>query len=495
MSIRLNSSSIRSWIGLRALAVLSALTLLIALSGCKKLLDLRPPNSITRDNFFKSKDDALSTIIGCYDGLQGCAEKFITWGEFRGDMVRATLTTYPYNQNMDKNSSVSDWAPVYTMIARANNVIEFIPRIPQFDEKFSVDDSKKIVAEALFLRALGYFYLVRAFKEVPLVLVAPSNDDVDYFVPKSPADSVLNQIEADLNLAEQNLPATYGTNNAENRGRATLGALHALQTDVYLWRAKYQQAVTASNKVMADVTNYKLVKGSDWFNIFGQKNSTESILEIQWDNANTETNNLGGIVGAYNITDDLTSLYTNLGDVVRGLNSTYITGGSWWKYRGLTATTANLTRPTSDANFILYRLADVMLMQADALAHLGSFEQKTQAISLLDSIHVRAGLFPYALDRGGNLDGNSPTSLLIDLILQERAMEFAVEGKRWFDLVRLATNDKDPEFLISRVVKSRSVGDRTLIRSRIVDPRSWYYPIWQNELLRNPKLVQNPFYR
>ena len=467
----------------------------IGMSGCKKLLDLKPPNSITRENFFKSKDDALSTIIGCYDGLQNCAEKFMTWGEFRGDMVRAGLTTYPYNQNMDKLSAVSDWAPVYTMIARANIVIEFVPGITQFDKEFSEEASKKIVAEALFLRSLGYFYLVRAFKEVPLILVAPSSDDVNYFIPKSPADSVLNQIEADLAKAELNIPASYGTNNAENKGRATLGALHALQADVYLWRAKYQKAVEASDKVLADVTNYKLVNGTDWFNIFGQKNTTESILEVQWDNSSAETNTLSGLVGAYSPTEDLQTLYTNMGDIVRGLNSTYITGNVWWKYKGLTATAANLARPTNDANFILYRLPEIMLMQADALAHLGSFEQKTRAISLLDSVHVRAGLFPYDLNRGGNLDGNVPASLLIELILQEKSMEFAVEGKRWFDLVRLATNDNNPEFLISRVVKSRSVGDRTLIRSRIVDPRSWYYPIWQNELLRNPKLVQNPFYK
>ena len=74
-------------------------------------------------------------------------------------------------------------------------------------------------------------------------------------------------------------------------------------------------------------------------------------------------------------------------------------------------------------------------------------------------------------------------------------MELAMEGKRWFDLVRVATNDKNPDFLISRVLQSRSVGDRAQIKSRIIDPRSWYMPIYQTELNRNPNLVQNPYYQ
>ena len=78
--------------------------------------------------------------------------------------------------------------------------------------------------------------------------------------------------------------------------------------------------------------------------------------------------------------------------------------------------------------------------------------------------------------------------------MKERAMELGLEGKRWFDLVRVAKNDNRPEFLVDLVVMSRSVGERSTIRPRIIDPRSWYLPIHRDELAANPNLVQNPYY-
>jgi starch-binding outer membrane protein, SusD/RagB family len=486
------NNKMNSWINKRLVPAVMVLLLAAVFGGCKKYLDLKPQNSITRDNFFKTKDDALAAIIGCYDGLQGCAAQFLNWGEYRADLVAAGSSndvTYPYYQFMDKLKPVSDWSQTYAMIGRANMVIEFVPRIPSFDDKFTEADSKKIIAEALYLRALGYFYLVRTFKEVPLVLTAPSNDNVNFFVPKSPADTVLNQIEADLVAAEASVPVTY-EKNTDTRGRATKGAVHALQADVYLWRGKYQQAAAAAQKVLSETTLYSLVPGGDWFSIFSQKNTSESIIEIQYDNSVAEVNGLIGAANNFTMNNVLKTYFDGATDVVRGLNNTYIAGNAWWKYKGLTTTT-NILRPTNDPNFILYRLPDVMLMKAEALAHLGSFDQKTEAIQLMDAVRTRAGVSGYGI----YLDGNAPYTLLNDLIMQERAMELAMEGKRWFDLLRVANNDNNPDFLIDKIVKSRSVGERSLIKSRIIDPRSWYMPISQYELNRNPLLVQNPYYK
>lgn len=476
----------------RLISVTLAVLLALCFSGCKKYLDLKPQNSITRDNFFKSKDDAIASIVGCYDALQGCVTQFVNWGEYRADLVVAGSSndiTYPYYQFMDKLKPVSDWSPVYNMIGRANAVIKFVPGITATDNKFTEEDSRKIVAEAQFLRALGYFYLVRTFKEAPLVLEAPSSDDINFFIPKSSADTILDQVEADLTAAAASIPKTY-EKNADTRGRATLGAVNALQADVYLWRKKYQQAADAAQKVLKEQTLYSLVPGNDWFNIYSQKNTTESILEVQFDNSIAENNSLISSVNNFTMNNVLKLYYDGANDLVRSLNNTYISGNSWWKYRGLTTTT-NIPRPTNDPNYILYRRPDVMLMKAEALAHLGSYDQKMEAIQLIDTIRARAGLSGY----GVYLDGNAPYSLLIELIMQERAMELAIEGKRWFDLVRVATNDNNPDFLIDKVVKSRSVGERTLIKSRIIDPRGWYMPISQYELNRNPFLIQNPYYQ
>jgi hypothetical protein len=109
---------------------------------------------------------------------------------------------------------------------------------------------------------------------------------------------------------------------------------------------------------------------------------------------------------------------------------------------------------------------------------------------LVNAVRERVSLDPYDF-----LDASAPLDLFLELIIKERAMELAMEGKRWFDLVRVATNEKQPDFLISRVVAGRTVAERSQIRARIIDPRGWYLPIHRDELNKNPNLEQNPYYR
>lgn len=469
----------------------------VTFSRCSKLLDQQPPNALTKKDFFKTRYDAEAAISGVYDALQTCVEEFLVWGEYRGDLVITNTTsdrTLPYTQYLDYTKEGSQWNMVYTMIGRANIVIESVPAIPGIDVNFSQAEADAVVGEALFLRALGYFYLVRTFGDVPLNLIAASDDNVNLFNPKSASKDILLQIEKDLTEAESKVNTSYLTNE-QTRGRATKGAVNALQADVFLWQAKYTQAAAAAKKVIDNSSLYTLQPGETWFDIFAQKNSQESIFEVQFDYVIQENNSLKGYMNAMSINNVLVNYFDSEGDIVRGSGGTYRRDNSlqFWKYSGLSAD-GIIDRINNDPNFIVYRLADVMLLCAEAEAHLG-FEEKTHAIALLDEIRSRAGIPTYTSDPDGALDGTVPTSLLIDLILKERAMELACEGKRWFDLVRVAQNEDNIDLLVTRVVQSRAVGDRAQIRSRIIDPRSWYFPIGLDELNRNPNMKQNPFYQ
>lgn len=463
--------------------------LFASLTGCKKFLDQVPENALTRDEFFKTEADANAAIIGVYDALQSCNDEFLRWGEFRADLITSNTALDPvYLQSFDNTNSILVWTDPYKLIGRANIVIERVPAIPALDNRFTEQESKTIVAEALFLRALTYFYLVRTFQEVPLILEAPSSDAVDFLKPKVKADSILNRIEADLIEAEQNLPADRGR-NIETRGRATKGAVNALLADVYLWRAKYVQAAAAAKKVIDNTALYTLMPSDDWFKIFSEKNSTESIFELQYDLQIAETNGLRGLSGGQLVNTTLYNLFIQEQDLIRGLNRTYVEQGSrtFWKYTGLT--TDNVARAADDPNYIFYRLPDVMLMRAEALIHI-SDAQKKEAGELINAVRKRA-----QIDSLDFLNENAPNDVFVFVILKERAMELAMEGKRWFDLVRNATNENDPEILLSRVIPSRAVSDRAQVRSRLVDTRSWYLPIHRDELAKNPNLVQNPYYK
>lgn len=469
--------------------LLCTLLVIASLSGCKKFLDQKPLNSLTKDEFFKTEADANSAITGVYNSLQQCNETFFRWGEMRGDLITPNNASDPvFLQQFDNNSPLSLWAEPYKLIANANIVIEKVPSIPALDRNFTEEESKKIVAEALFLRSLAYFYLVRTFKEVPLVLQAPTSDAVNFLLPKVSADSILNQIEKDLAIAEANIPVSYAR-ALDMRGRVTKGAVNSLQTDVFLWRAKYAEAAAASKKVVDNTTDYQLVPADEWFNIFARKNTSESIFELQYDYQLQELGRMKAISDAYILNNTLYDVFTQENDLVRGLNATYWenNGRKFWKYAGLTRD--QQARALDDANFIIYRLADVMLLRAEALAHLGGNE-KIEAAALINQIRKRAGL-----DTLDFMNETTPVNVFVQVILKERAMELAMEGKRWFDLVRNATNENDPEILLSRVVTSRSVANRAQVRSRLVDTRSWYLPIRRDELALNPNLVQNPYYQ
>lgn len=475
------SIKIRKTIGIFSIAAIIGTA-----SGCKKLIDFRPVSSLTKEEFYRTEADANSSIVGVYDALQACVSKFWLWGEGRGDLLLSG--DYVYLQLMDNTRDISKWREPYQLIARANSVIEQVPQIVKRDDNFTQAESDAIVGEARFLRALSYFYLVRSFKEVPLVLESPTSDQVNYFISKSNADAVLDQIEQDLEFADQHVPVEY-IRAKDSRGRVTKGAVNALQADVFLWRRKYDKAEQATAKVLENKKLYSLVPTQDWFTIFSAKNTTESIFEVQFDYTLNETNSLRSL--GFTVNRALINLFTNEQDKTRGEWRTYAGTGTMWKYRGF-SDNSSVERPTNDPNFIIYRLPDVMLMRAEALVHLEDPALKKEGLTLINTLRRRALIMEF--DENDLDFAALPLKAQMILIMNEKALELGTEGKRWFDLVRVATNENWPEFLVDNILASRTVGERSTIKPRIIDQRSWYLPIHTDELRANPSLVQNPYY-
>jgi hypothetical protein len=142
---------------------------------------------------------------------------------------------------------------------------------------------------------------------------------------------------------------------------------------------------------------------------------------------------------------------------------------------------------STSANFIIYRLADVYLMAAEAYSQKES-PDFAKALEYLNAIRERSNMALYAQF--------SSAQQFEDAILLERAKELAFEGKRWFDLLRMgrrnnfARKDKLIEILIQNVPSTQKL----VLKSRLSDPNGWYMPIHITEIERNKNLVQNPYY-
>lgn len=514
------------------------ITLLIVFTGlvsCSGWLDNQPEGKIVLEDYWKSEADVDAMVATCYrslitttaDNIPGSMERYIVWGEVRSDNVTPSIassgSTYGKIEeaNILPSNLFAGWSSLYKTINYCNLLLQWAPKV--VDPNFTSSELKARQAEVLAIRALSYFYLVRAFKNVPLVLEPSSSDSQDYEVAQSSENEVLDQLESDLLQAESMAVASYSLAKY-NKGRFTKHSIRALLADIYLWRNKYTECVKYCDLVIAE-PSYKLIVNDmlPFTQIFGMKNSTESIFELQFeasnDYPNSAINNFYGTsnipFGLYSASDFICSpekkdVFDNsptLTDVRRKDNigpGSLQKGFSIFKYAGMmrfessdgTTSSYGYRTGLNYPNWIVYRLTDVMLMKAEALVQLGSngkfSTSDTIAIHMVNLVRSRSNPTLLPADTL-KLDTYTQVKDREELVLLERQKELMFEGKRWFDLMRVARRDGTTNRLVDKVIRKYS-DNASMVRSKMKDMNSLYWPISESELKANSKLVQNPYY-
>jgi hypothetical protein len=480
-------------------------------SSCSKWLELQPQDGITRQEFWQTKEQIESTVVGCYSSLLGpptgnqrpLSEFLFLWGELRADMVAPGLGITNdeldvMNVNTLATNAVTDWSAVYRTINYCNTVIEFAPGVLQKDNTLTQTKLNQSLSEAYALRALMYFYLVRSFRDVPLKVKSTANDVDLIQLPKSSSDTVLAQILTDLKFADNNIAISYG--RAYDKGRITKYTVKAILADVYLWMENYTECVAACDFII-NSGQFGLVAGnSGWFsNLYYTGNSNEAIFELQYDVQ--KLNSFYGLfatsrqryLASPRVMDEIYTIdyQDDTNKDIRGEGAAVRTSdNAIWKYIGIDF---NSIRPqdASYAHWIMYRYADVLLMKAEALNQIGG--KGDEALQLVNRIRTRAGALAQT---NANPDVTDKTALG-DYILAERAREFAFEGKRWYDILRNAKRNKYERLslLLTMVSKTAPAASQQSAIGKYRDQNSHYFPINQYEIQTDPNLIQNPFYK
>lgn len=302
-----------------------------ALTSCNDFLTIYPTDRVVGEDFWKTKADVNQMVDGCYKSMidYSVQERAIMWGAYRSDELDKLSD---YNDNtLDNISAVNllptnrynDWSSFYKVINNCNIVLNHAEAVMDEDPEFTLGDYQVVRAQMLALRSLCYFYLVRAFRDVPYTTQSYEEDSQAEPLPQSAPDIVLQHCLDDLLEARQYImrSGAYGRNDWRNWGYITRDAIHALMADIYLWRASmthsaadYQQAIVFSDSVInAKHAYYELYKEYDiteteediyhledgdmaLSTIFGTNsgNSHESILEWQYngrDNSNKALEN------------------------------------------------------------------------------------------------------------------------------------------------------------------------------------------------------------
>lgn len=474
-------------------------------ASCQKDFLEKAPESNLVAGTIKSSEDAENLLNGAYNSM--VANSFYQYDHFlasegtsdncyvNGDNVTAEQPLENFTFNASNGTVQSLWQYLFAHITAANAVLENIP--PINDSKWDGTSRKdQILGEASFLRALAYYNLVCDFGEVPIILSVTNGGD--FYPSRNTTSEVYAQIIKDLKYAESVLPATPYKNQS---GRATKGAAQALLAKTYAQVKDYANCLTYCNNVINSGT-YSLV--ADYSKLWGatHKNTSESIFEIQVPSGGTPYNFWAMQLFDYVAADgwpkrnqgsyDLIQAFKTAGD-----NGVRYTSTFNWQVAGasfnmpLNAWDATKPIPFMNKlpdynnwagidNIIVIRLADIILLAAEANVQLGN---DAAAIALLNQTRTRAGL--------PNTTASTKNELAL-AVLNERRLELVFECTRWNDLRRADANGTIN--LVTLMNSQVDSNGKNLNYGLNPDKHQFIFPIPLQDLQLNKNLEQNPGY-
>lgn len=486
---------------------------MVSFGSCTKdFVDLTPKGSFLSDNYYANEEQATAALVGVYDPIRkntggfenmmammnAGSDDFVAGGG--GATDGAGIQAFSNHTLTSTNIPGSFWNDHYQGIFRANTLLVKLPGVAMADNL-----KARFTAESKALRAIYYFNLVRLFKNVPLLL-EPLTATNMYEVEQATPEAVYTQIEKDLTDAIAALPISVPA--ATESGRLTKGAAQAMLGKVYLFEGKKPQAAAILAEVngtpgAANQYGNKLLTNFSDLWVVSNKFNTESIIEVShtsagnsdwgfWGSGADEGNSLNIMVGprsysrptgstapdlpsgwSFNcITQDLYDAIktdprfgatvldlkalkaAGQADYIGGYQDTGYFLNKYLPRKSDVRTGGGAAELNYKQNSYIIRLADTYLMEAEALG------SGARAQALLDAVRARVGL----------------TSVLVTLasIKNERRMELAGEGLRFFDLVRWGD-------------AAAKLGSRGFVATSDI------FPIPTREL-QGTKLKQNPGY-
>lgn len=479
------------------------LALGLSLASCKDALDIQPLQSIDASTAYNTPQKISSAVVGAYARLDNprlYGTDLILVPELMGgnDYINwdGTFQNYRQIRNHTQIATLSNaegiWTQAYGAINQCNLILANLDAVTDAGQK------KQFEGEARFIRGTMYFELVRLYAQqykagggntqpgVPLNLTAvTATEQADTQLARATVEQVYTQVIADLQGAIQNLPT-------QNITRASRYSAEAMLARVYLQQGNYAAARTAANNV---ITRSGATLTGTVAAVFANRNSSESLFEIQQNdqnNAGTSNDGLATYFAGYSPNGDQGVLYGR-GDVsinedfagqyevtdVRGSDtlSAIQTGKLIYLSDGNNRTGRYRTIKwrTYGQNIPVIRLSEMYLIRAEADVRAGN---PTQALLDVNTIRSRSGATPLS-------------TVTIADVLQERQLELAFEGFRIHDLHR--TNGIVIQAVAAQPATSTSPAIPASPAVLASDAR-FILPIPQREINNNSLLTQNAGY-
>jgi starch-binding outer membrane protein, SusD/RagB family len=434
-------------------SILPQIILLLSLFGCNEFLEVTPENQLIHEQVFTDRTNAYNALIGMYHSLQ--PDNYIRYINLASDDVKS-ITGYDEEIQIDSNYIQTDnsyveniWTTCYASILAANMIINNMDNVPDMGPS----EKNQWRGEACFARAYNHFNLLQFFGQVPYVTSSVTSfDEIEYPLQET-KEKLYELILNDLDSAIALIPADFLAD-----GWITYWAAVAFKARVSIFTEDWPMAMKSADEV---IKSGLFTLEESYKDIFDYKNpySSEGIFEVDFDDQNWNTFSLDYLsqeFGGWYIYGPDAEIITAYepSDARFQFNLHNIDGEKYFisKYNDAV---------TLSDNIMVLRLAEMYIIRAEAALHGANYPGEGSALDDINIIRQRAGVTPL-------------TSITLDDILNERRLEFAFEGHRWFDLKRTG----------------RAMEFMPFVRSE--ENLTW--PIPQSEIDLNPNLVQNPGY-
>lgn len=491
----------------RILNIFSLVMVLLLPAGFQGCIDLdeNPRGLMAPEGFFKTPSDVEAAIYGAYgEWITVEIEKDFFLGlMLRGDMVdigdrntdgaRVALNDF----KMDANNGLmrSSWNRMYQSVSASNTAIRGALSI-----EADMNIKNVLEAKARFIRAYTYFHLVRSFGPVPYLDAPVESAEAFDAVVRTPENEIYDKIIEDLIFAKTHLPEKH-TPHVRNIG--TKGAAATMLAEVYLTLKRYPEAAAEARFVITNAAAFDYALAANYQDLFNA-NVVATLKEpiFTYELKNTLND------GNYNQMDGMINL-TRVRDLAPRSLSVAVPSlkvyQSWdpRDYRkkvsfedtvfvkgvktALVNTKFRVPRPhiakyyrypgpqesgddrSSDHHYSLYRYADVLLIAAEAIAE--SEGATAEAVGYINQIRTRARFNGTKVtDFPANVPAGISKSDFIQLVREERRLEFAFEFKRWYDLKRWG------------LLNEAFAGTGSLEPHAVDAARDYFFPIPQTEI-------------
>lgn len=237
-------------------------------SSCEDFLTILPTDKIVLEDFWKTKGDVESVAAESYRLMAqwDFLSRVLVWGELRGDNVVEgnfsgnTDIINIVDANLLPSNGYASWATFYQIINNCNVVLKYAAGVLNEDPDFTLGDYDVICGEMYAIRALCHFYLVRTFRDVPLLTQAMVDNTQNLYQKQETPVTVLNACLDDLYKAE-NLVLSSGNYSGrdalKNKGRFTKDAVRAMIADVLLWKAAFLAQQNGGAAIGAEAAEVK----------------------------------------------------------------------------------------------------------------------------------------------------------------------------------------------------------------------------------------------